>query len=124
MNSETLENQTPPYKAFIVMDAQLFLIDKPLTSIGRNVNNDLVIQNPQVSRVHAEIRFCDGEFVIADLDSTAGIYVNNVKVKQGKIHSGDLILIGGTPLMFLDEKDPVYKDLDKQTDKIKKMGKG
>jgi pSer/pThr/pTyr-binding forkhead associated (FHA) protein len=123
MSSENLENQKPPYKAFVVMDAQLFLIDKPITSIGRNLSNDLVIQNPQVSREHAEIRFKDGEFMIVDLGSTAGIYVNNVKVTQSKIFSGDLLLIGGVPLMFLDETDSVYKDLDKQTDKMKKKRK-
>ena len=101
----------------------MFPINKLQTSIGRNLDNDLVIQNPQVSRVHAEIRFMDGAFVIIDLDSTTGTYVNNVKVKQGKIYSGDVILIGNTPLMFLDDKDSAYEDLEKKTDKMKKKRK-
>jgi pSer/pThr/pTyr-binding forkhead associated (FHA) protein len=123
MSSKNLENQTIPYKAFVVMDAQVFLIDKLLTSIGRNLDNDLMIQDPQVSRKHAEIRFKDGAYEIVDLDSSAGTYVNNVKVKQSKIYSGDLILIAGVPLMFLDEKDAAYKDFEKQTDQIKKLRK-
>ena len=117
------ENQTMPYKAFIVMDAQVYLIKNLRTSIGRDVKNDLVIQNPQVSRVHAEIRFQDEEYEIVDLGSTSGTFVNNVKVKESKIYSGDLILIAGTPLMFLNEKDSLYKEMEKRTDKIKKSGK-
>jgi pSer/pThr/pTyr-binding forkhead associated (FHA) protein len=123
MTNENLENQPMPYKAFVVLEAQVFLLDKSVTSIGRNLNNDLVIRNPQVSRKHAEIRYKDGEFAIVDLDSTAGTFVNNAKVEQSKIYSGDLILIADVPLMFLDEKDPAYKDMEKQTDKIKKTGK-
>jgi pSer/pThr/pTyr-binding forkhead associated (FHA) protein len=123
MSSETSENQTMPYKAFIVMDAQVFLLQKSRTSIGRDVKNDLVIQNPQVSRVHAEIRYKDEDYEIVDLGSTSGTFVNNVKVKESKIYSGDLILIGGTPLMFLNEKDSLYKEMEKRTDRIKKSGK-
>ena len=123
MTNENLENQPMPYKAFVVLEAQVFLLDKPVTTIGRNLNNDLVIRNPQVSRKHAEIRYKDGEFAIVDLDSTAGTFVNNIKVEESKIYSGDLILVADVPLMFLDEKDPAYKDMEKQTDKIKKTGK-
>jgi len=123
MTNENLENQPMPYKAFVVLEAQVFLLDQPVTTIGRNLNNDLVIRNPQVSRKHAEIRYKDGEFAIVDLDSTAGTFVNNIRVEQSKIYSGDLILVADVPLMFLDEKDPAYKDMEKQTDKIKKTGK-
>lgn len=120
MTSENPENQTTAYNAFIVMDAQVFLIDKPLTSIGRDFSNDLVIQNPQVSRVHAEIRYINETYEIIDLESTAGTYVNNVKVKQSKIFSGDLILVADVPLMFLSGKESIYQDLEKQTVKMKK----
>ncbi|MGD8455559.1 MAG: FHA domain-containing protein [Anaerolineales bacterium] len=120
MSSEKHENQTKAYKAFIVMDAQVFPIDKPLTSIGRDFSNDLVIQNAQVSRVHAEVRYINDTFEIVDLESTGGTYVNNVKVKQSKIFSGDLILVADVPLMFLSGKESIYQELEKQTVKMKK----
>lgn len=102
------------------MDAQVFFISKSQTSIGRGLENDLVIQNPQVSRKHAEIIYTGMEFVIVDFDSAAGTYVNNVKVKKNKIYSGDIILIADVPLMFLDENDPLYKEMEKRTDKKQK----
>lgn len=105
------------------MEAQVFPLNKPVTSIGRNLTNDFVIRNPQVSRKHAEIRYQNEEFTIIDLGSTGGTFVNNVKVKNSKIYSGDLILIADVPLMFLDENDSLYKEMEKQTDKIKKSKK-
>jgi pSer/pThr/pTyr-binding forkhead associated (FHA) protein len=122
MSEDKTEDQTMAKKAFVVMSSQIFPINKPVTSIGRRLTNDLVLQNSQVSRVHAEIRLEDGDFVIVDLDSTSGTFVNNEKIEKCKIYSGDLILIASIPLMFLDEKDPLYKDMEKRTDQIKKKG--
>lgn len=122
MSEDNIEPQTMGKKAFVVMSSQIFPINKSVTSIGRRLNNDLVLQNSQVSRAHAEIRFEDGDYMIVDLNSTSGTFVNNEKIKKCKIFSGDLLLIANVPLMFLDENDPLYKDMEKHTDKLKRRG--
>lgn len=107
-------------KAFIVMNAQVFPIKKAVTSIGRKLSNDFVIQNSRVSRFHAEIKYEEGKFMLRDLDSTSGTFVNNVQVTESQLYSGDLILVANIPMLFVDESDPMYKEMDKITDRLKK----
>ncbi len=44
--------------------------------IGRGLENDLVLQDGNVSTHHAQITFRDGKFIIVDTESTNGVYVN------------------------------------------------
>jgi len=120
MNDKDVEAEDIFGKAFIVMNAQVFPIKKPITTIGRKINNDLVIQSSQVSRFHAEIRYEDGKFVLRDLDSTSGTFVNNDQIKESELFSGDLVLVANIPLLFVDETDPLYKEMEKRTDRLKK----
>jgi len=53
---------------------------KPEISLGRGEDNDIVIPHPSVSRSHARLARRDGSFVLTDLDSTNGSYVNNQPV--------------------------------------------
>jgi pSer/pThr/pTyr-binding forkhead associated (FHA) protein len=122
MSEEKKEIKASMAKAFVILSNQVFPIDKPVVSIGRKLSNDLVIQSAQVSRNHAEIRSREEGFFLVDLGSTSGTFVNNEKIEESKIYSGDLILIANVPLMFLDEKDPLYKDMEKRTVQLKKRG--
>lgn len=120
MSDKDVESEDIFGKAFIVMNAQVFPIKKPITSIGRKINNDIVIQSSQVSRFHAEIRYEDERFILRDLDSTSGTFVNNDQIKESELFSGDLILVANIPLLFVDETDPLYKEMEKRTDRLKK----
>jgi pSer/pThr/pTyr-binding forkhead associated (FHA) protein len=97
-------------KAYLIVNSQVFPLTKEITTIGRKLDNDLVIQDILVSRKHAEIRFEDGQFFIFDLDSTGGTYLNNKKVTEAKLFSGDLIMISNIPLMFIDESKSLEAD--------------
>ena len=69
--------------------------------IGRNLENDWVIQDINVSRYHAEIIQNDqGEFYILDLKSTNGTFVNNKPVRKDLLKIGDDIKIGGEVRKF------------------------
>jgi hypothetical protein len=57
---------------------------KPEVSLGRGEDNDIVIPHPSVSRSHARLARRDGSFVLTDLNSTNGSYVNNNQV-QGSV---------------------------------------
>lgn len=59
-----------------------YFFDKDVLSIGRAKDNDIVIENLSVSRNHARIRRVDNKFILTDLNSANGTYVNNVRVSK------------------------------------------
>ncbi len=69
--------------------------------LGRGPSNDLKFSNNTVSVNHAEIhRQRDGSVLITDLSSSNGILVNNSKVIESVLHSGDIIEIGEVRLRY------------------------
>ncbi|MFQ5660827.1 MAG: FHA domain-containing protein [Gammaproteobacteria bacterium] len=77
----------------------------PITSttwrIGRTRDNELTLQDSSVSRRHAEIqRYSNGKFIIFDVDSLNGVYVNEEKIKKKRLQEGDIIEIGDIYLRF------------------------
>jgi Mg-chelatase subunit ChlD len=60
---------------------------KPEVSLGRGEDNDIVIPHPSVSRSHARLARRDGSFVLTDLNSTNGSYVNNQQVQGSTLVS-------------------------------------
>lgn len=68
--------------------------------IGRSREADIVIQDPNISRRHAELRRGDEGWQIADLGSTNGIKVNGRRVDSHTLRPGDQITIGVTDLTF------------------------
>jgi hypothetical protein len=68
--------------------------------LGRSREADIVLQDPNVSRRHAELRRGDGGWQIVDLGSTNGIKVNGRRVDNQPLRPGDQITIGVTDLTF------------------------
>jgi len=75
-------------------------LDKPVVSIGRLSDCDVVVSDAGASRRHAEIRLQDGHYVLADLGSTNGTKVNEATVGERQLEQGDRITIGRTVLEF------------------------
>jgi len=94
-----------PIKAFLILEnGDHFQLDEPVTNIGRRVNNDLSIEDLHISREHAQIRASRGAYVLFDLNSKGGTYVNGRKVIQHTLHSGDVISLSGHPIIFIIDK--------------------
>ena len=74
-------------------------------TIGRESGNVVKLDDNEVSRRHAEIRRVDGSFVVGDLKSSNGTYVNNRKVERVPLSSGDQIQIGRTVLVYAQDDD-------------------
>ena len=68
--------------------------------IGRDPQNDLVLDDRRVSRKHAEIRLRLGRYTLYDLQSTNGTYVNGRRVAEKVLDDGDTISIGGLEIAF------------------------
>ncbi|MEE8523347.1 MAG: sigma 54-interacting transcriptional regulator [Thermoanaerobaculia bacterium] len=71
-------------------------------TIGRHAGNDLQLASLEVSRHHCELRREeDGGFVVTDLDSRHGVFVNSRPVRERHLVHSDLVTVGGSVLLFL-----------------------
>ena len=74
-------------------------LTRPVTSMGRGTDVDLRVDDPSVSRRHAEIR-TGMPSVISDLGSTNGIVVDDQHVRQAQLRDGSVIHLGNTTIVF------------------------
>ena len=77
-----------------------FLIDKDSTTIGRHPESDIFLDDVTVSRRHAEFRRDGDKFVIHDVGSLNGTYVNRQRVDETQLANGDELQIGKFKLTF------------------------
>jgi pSer/pThr/pTyr-binding forkhead associated (FHA) protein len=90
-----------PSSVYLVIDGRKAIaLDQPVISIGRSHENTVVLDDPRVSRKHIEIRVIRDHFVIFDLGSSGGTYVNGQRVSQGMLYPGDLISLAGVNMVF------------------------
>lgn len=93
-----------PTHAFLIVDGvNVFPLELPVINIGRRPDNQLVIDDGRISRLHAQLRLVRGRFVIFDLDSTGGTFVNGSRIHQQILYPGDVISLAGVPLIFGQE---------------------
>lgn len=79
-----------------------FLLDSPVTSIGRLRDSDIFLDDITVSRRHAEIRWHNCAFSLADVGGLNGTYLNGELVDAAApLNSGDLVEVGESQLVFL-----------------------
>ncbi len=81
---------------------QKYRIEKHVIKIGRQLNNDIIVEDKRVSRDHAQIKYQpDGQFVIFDIGSTNGITINNTPhMRQHVLRNGDHFTIGSYDFYF------------------------
>lgn len=73
-------------------------------SIGRNQSNQLLLPSQSVSNYHAQIYFEDGRYMLEDLNSTNGTYINGVRIDKKSLQPGDEIRISQTVFVVLDDE--------------------
>ena len=96
-----------PPGAFLIVDGvRVFPLAQTLVNIGRHPDNHLVVNDPRVSRRHAQLRIIEGRFVIFDLNSTGGTAVNGKTIHQSRLSPGDVISLSGVPLVYGQEDIP------------------
>jgi len=75
--------------------------------IGRGSTCEIVLSDPMVSREHAEIRCQAGSFVIIDLGSTHGTFVNGVRVQEALLPNGCRVQLGNSEFVFRPTQDAI-----------------
>ena len=88
------------------LESQTFSLEEgEIFTIGRALRNQLTIPDTVMSREHALIRRTSEGYLLEDLDSQNGIYVNNFSAQKSLLTHGDRIRIGQTNILFLTEDD-------------------
>lgn len=91
------------YTTFDGEDRTVRLTEHQPVRIGREAVNDVVLRDPKASRMHAQIVFERGFYVIHDLDSANGTWIEGKRVRVAPLRDGADIRIGNTHLRFSEE---------------------
>ncbi len=104
-------------KFIVFFDNELvksYELDDSVITIGRLPENTICISNMGISRRHSKIeRDSNNAYVLSDLNSLNGTYVNNTKVKKIALSHGDKITIGKYTILF---EDALTRDISKRSD--------
>ena len=95
----------PPNAFFVIEGVRIYPLVKATINIGRGLENDIVIDNIRVSRNHAQLRAIKGQFVLFDLNSTRGTFINGRRIIQAILYPHDTISLGDVILTF-NQEDP------------------
>ncbi len=92
-----------------------YIFDQPTVAIGAMDDNDVVVDDDTVSRYHCRIYSDDNSYLVQDLGSTNGTYVNRVRIREAFLKPGCALTVGKTDVRFqsLDERveiQPVNRD--------------
>ncbi len=98
------QTSTPPAgRARLDLQGASCYIDVDLASIGRGLDNDVVVEDPRVSRHHARLQRGVRGWELTDLGSTNGSFVNGKRVSRSPVGNGDAVSLGGLEMKFFVE---------------------
>jgi hypothetical protein len=110
----------PDYAMLIISGKTIFPLENLVVNIGRHSSNDLVLNDPHISRHHAQLRVIKDHYVIFDVGSTAGLFLNGKRISQATLHPGDVIRIGLINLIYNQEPTNTFPtsvlQINKDTD--------
>ncbi len=89
----------------IISGSRTFDLAAETVTVGRALDNDLVIDDARVSRYHAQLRRRYGRYLLRDLDSTGGTEVNGFPVQETVLRPGDLITLSGVDMVYIEDGD-------------------
>lgn len=108
-DAEKLTAALRPGTALLVVNHRFggparFLLDQPVSLAGRHPDAEIFLDDVTASRRHAQIVRCGEGFILRDLDSINGTYLNGRRVTQAPLAAGDRIIIGKFRLRFLPSR--------------------
>lgn len=105
---ESLEEQqgeqTQARAYLIIKGDRTVDLDSPIVRLGRALDNDIILEDRQVSRHHAQLRRRYGRYILQDLGSTGGTTVNGFPVQEIVLRPGDLISFSGVDVIYAESE--------------------
>ncbi len=90
-----------------------YFLDKNRFTIGRIPDNDIFLNDPGVSNVHAVIVTMSNDHVLEDVASTNGVLVNEKKIAKHILQNNDVIELSGYQLKYVNQRARADMDFDK-----------
>jgi len=105
-NRPSTQTATPAAKAgnapWLEVGTTTYTLRSSTTRIGRGTDSDLRIDDPGISRNHAELRRSGGDVTVVDLGSTNGVVVDGQPVGEQRLKDGARVQLGSTTMIFHD----------------------
>lgn len=92
---------------FLIINKQMIPLVKPVTTLGRQLGNDIVFHEEFLSRFHAEVICENNTYILVDKNSTSGTFVNGKKIDRCVLNSGDLIALANIYMMFVNNNSKI-----------------
>jgi hypothetical protein len=101
LEAEEGEMIAPPGRPFLILAGQRHMdLLQPVVSVGRALDNDIILEDARVSRHHAQLRRRYGRYVLYDMGSSSGTEINGYPVEECVLHSGDVISFAGAQVIY------------------------
>jgi len=91
-----------PDVPWVEVGGTTYALSRTTTTIGRGTDADLRIDDPGISRHHAELRRSGGDVIVVDVGSTNGVVVDGETVAHARLRDGARVVLGSTTLVFHD----------------------
>jgi len=105
-------NVAVPQNAILIIEGVIVhLLRESVINIGRKLENQIAIDDPRISREHAQLRAINGHFVLFDLNSTGGTFVNGQRTSEVVLYPGDLISLAGVTMTYAQNDPTLRSDL-------------
>jgi|GEM_PF-146392 len=79
---------------------QQFTLERGDSTLGRGLDNTVVLEDARISRHHATIRWQAGHYSLHDNRSTNGTFLNDIQITEAQLSVGDRVSLGGFELLF------------------------
>jgi len=86
--------------AYLILRDRTIAITKPFITLGRNINNDVILEEDDVSREHASIKLRGGHYVLSDHQSANGTRVNGQRINECVLQDGDEVCLAAICMKF------------------------
>ncbi|MEL7645681.1 MAG: FhaA domain-containing protein [Anaerolineaceae bacterium] len=100
---QVAEEPIPAHAYLIINGKEQKALEKAVINIGRRSTSDIVLNDAMISRDHVQLRAEQGKYLLFDLSSTGGTFINNRQVRSAVLKPGDVIRLGKTLLVYNQE---------------------
>ncbi len=116
---EPVEEISQKVPILLLQGDRVIELSRPVINIGRKSTNQIVINDLRISRNHAQIRRVNNEYIIFDVGSTGGTFINSERIIQRTLRPGDVISLAGFPMIFTMEQSVTGATSKTATSEIK-----
>ncbi|MGD1994829.1 MAG: DUF3662 and FHA domain-containing protein [Anaerolineae bacterium] len=98
--ADAVDMEPPANPFFIVNGERHVALGGPVITIGRALDNDIILEDPRTSRHHAQLRRRYGRYVLYDIGSSGGTSINGYPVDECVLQPGDVISFAGAEVIY------------------------